>query len=101
MSQSIRRRTINSDEVFGTHNRFWHGRAGSGSATSSSPFAGAWLSLATVFAAIEVATLSALAAYFITGAIRKRPMKATAFLPFGAFLAPAIWLGWLAEAMLG
>jgi len=48
-----------------------------------------------------VATLSALAAYFITGAIRKRPMKATAFLPFGAFLAPAIWLGWLAEAMLG
>jgi leader peptidase (prepilin peptidase) / N-methyltransferase len=82
--------------------RFWRGRDGIGLGDIKLAFvAGAWLSLATVFAAIEVATLSALAAYFITGAIRKRPMKATAFLPFGAFLAPAIWLGWLAEAMLG
>ena len=82
--------------------RFWRGRDGIGLGDIKLALvAGAWLSLATVFAAIEVATLSALAAYFITGAIRNRPMKATAFLPFGAFLAPAIWLGWLAEAMLG
>jgi leader peptidase (prepilin peptidase)/N-methyltransferase len=33
--------------------------------------------------------------------VRKRPLKATAFLPFGLFLAPAIWIGWLAEAMFG
>jgi leader peptidase (prepilin peptidase)/N-methyltransferase len=82
--------------------RFWRGRDGLGLGDVKLAFvAGAWLSLATVLAAIEVATFSALAAYLITGAIRKRPVKGTAFLPFGAFLAPAIWLGWLAEAMLG
>jgi hypothetical protein len=27
-------------------------------------------------------------------------MSATARLPFGLFLAPAIWLGWLLEATL-
>jgi leader peptidase (prepilin peptidase)/N-methyltransferase len=32
--------------------------------------------------------------------LRKRLLRATALLPFGLFLAPAIWLGWLAEAQL-
>jgi leader peptidase (prepilin peptidase)/N-methyltransferase len=27
-------------------------------------------------------------------------MRATARLPFGLFLAPAIWLGWLLQATL-
>ena len=63
--------------------------------------AGAWLGLPTVFAAIEVATLTALATYIVNGALRGRPLRSTAFLPFGLFLAPAIWLGWLAEALLG
>ncbi|MBR0875102.1 prepilin peptidase [Bradyrhizobium tropiciagri] len=63
--------------------------------------AGAWLGFMTVLAAIEVATLAALAAYIGSGALRRRPLRATAFLPFGLFLAPAIWLGWLAEALLG
>ena len=63
--------------------------------------AGAWLGLMTVFAAIEVATLAALAAYIVNAALRRRPLRSTAFLPFGLFLAPAIWLGWLAEALLG
>jgi leader peptidase (prepilin peptidase) / N-methyltransferase len=82
--------------------RFWRGRDGLGLGDVKLAFvAGAWLSLATVLASIEFATLSALAAYLIAGAIRKRPMKATAFLPFGAFLAPAIWIGWVVEAMLG
>jgi leader peptidase (prepilin peptidase)/N-methyltransferase len=36
----------------------------------------------------------------VSGAINKRPLKATAFLPFGLFLAPAIWIGWLIEAFL-
>ena len=49
---------------------------------------------------VELATHSALGAYFLTGAIRWRKLKATAFLPFGLFLAPAIWLGWLAEALV-
>ena len=62
--------------------------------------AGAWLGFVTVFAVIELATLSALGAYVASGYLRKRPLKATAFLPFGLFLAPAIWIGWLAEALL-
>jgi leader peptidase (prepilin peptidase)/N-methyltransferase len=30
----------------------------------------------------------------------RHPLKATAFLPFGLFLVPAIWIGWLVEALL-
>jgi leader peptidase (prepilin peptidase) / N-methyltransferase len=82
--------------------RRWRGRDGLGLGdVKLAAVAGAWLSLVTVFAVIELATLAALGAYFMAGAIRKRPIKATAFLPFGLFLAPAIWLGWLAEAILG
>jgi leader peptidase (prepilin peptidase)/N-methyltransferase len=81
--------------------RRWRGRDGLGLGDIKlAGVAGAWLGLATVFAAVELATLTALGAYFLTGAIRKRPPKATAFLPFGLFLAPAIWLGWLVEALV-
>ena len=62
--------------------------------------AGAWLGLITVFAVVEAATLAALGAYVVNGALRRRPLRSTAFLPFGLFLAPGIWLGWLAEALL-
>ena len=80
--------------------RWWRGRDGLGLGDIKlAAVAGAWLGLVTLFAVVELATLSALGAYFLTGAIRKRPLKATAFLPFGLFLAPAIWLGWLAEAL--
>jgi leader peptidase (prepilin peptidase)/N-methyltransferase len=81
--------------------RWWRGRDGLGLGdVKLAAVAGAWLSLVTLFAAIEFATLAALAAYFLAGAIRRRPASATALLPFGSFLAPAIWLGWLAEALL-
>ena len=81
--------------------RRWRGRDGLGLGdVKLAGVAGAWLGLTTVFAVVEFATLAALAGYFIDGAIRKRPLSATAFLPFGLFLAPAIWLGWLAEALL-
>jgi len=63
--------------------------------------AGAWLDWGTIFAVIELAALSAPSAYLVNAYVRKRPLKATAFLPFGLFLAPAIWIGWLAEALLG
>ena len=63
--------------------------------------AGTWLGLATIFAVIELAALSALGAYLINSMVQKRPLKATAFLPFGVFLAPAIWIGWLVEAIVG
>jgi leader peptidase (prepilin peptidase) / N-methyltransferase len=81
--------------------RWWRGRDGLGFGdVKLAGVAGAWLSLVTVLAVVELATLGALGAYFLAGAIRRRPLKATAFLPFGSFLAPAIWLGWLAEALV-
>jgi leader peptidase (prepilin peptidase) / N-methyltransferase len=81
--------------------RWWRGRDGLGLGdVKLAAVAGAWLSVVTVFAAVELATLSAIGAYLLAAAIRRRPLKATAMLPFGLFLAPAIWLGWLAEALL-
>jgi leader peptidase (prepilin peptidase)/N-methyltransferase len=82
--------------------RRWRGRDGLGLGDIKlAAVAGAWLGWATIFAVIELATLSALGAYLVNGYLRKRPLKATAFLPFGLFLAPAIWIGWLIEALLG
>ena len=82
--------------------RRWRGRDGLGLGDIKlAAVAGAWLGWAAIFAVIELATLSALCAYFINAYFRKRPLKATEFLPFGLFLAPAIWIGWLVEALLG
>jgi leader peptidase (prepilin peptidase)/N-methyltransferase len=82
--------------------RRWRGRDGLGLGdVKLAAVAGAWLDWVTIFAVIELAALSALSAYFVNAYVRKRPLKATAFLPFGLFLAPAIWIGWLAEAWLG
>jgi leader peptidase (prepilin peptidase)/N-methyltransferase len=82
--------------------RRWRGRDGLGLGDIKlAAVAGAWLGWTTIFAVIELATLAALGAYFINGYLRKRPLKATEFLPFGLFLAPAIWIGWLIEALLG
>jgi leader peptidase (prepilin peptidase) / N-methyltransferase len=81
--------------------RWWRGRDGLGLGDIKlAAVAGVWLNFVTVFAVVELATLSALGAYFVSGYLRKRPLKATARLPFGLFLAPAIWIGWLVEAML-
>jgi leader peptidase (prepilin peptidase)/N-methyltransferase len=81
--------------------RRWRGRAGLGLGDIKlAAVAGAWLGFVTIFAVIELAALSALGAYVISGYLRKRPLKGTAFLPFGLFLAPAIWMGWLVEALL-
>jgi leader peptidase (prepilin peptidase) / N-methyltransferase len=80
----------------------WRGRDGLGLGDIKlAAVAGAWLGWATIFVVIELATLSALGAYIVNGYFRKRPLKATEFLPFGLFLAPAIWIGWLIEALLG
>jgi leader peptidase (prepilin peptidase) / N-methyltransferase len=82
--------------------RRWRGRDGLGLGDIKlAAVAGAWLSFVTVVAVVELATISALGAYLVSGYLRKRPLRATAFLPFGLFLAPAIWIGWVAEAMLG
>jgi leader peptidase (prepilin peptidase)/N-methyltransferase len=62
--------------------------------------AGTWLDWFTIVGVIEVAALSALAAYAVWRYVLHRPIVATTPLPFGLFLAPAIWAGWLAEAVL-
>jgi leader peptidase (prepilin peptidase) / N-methyltransferase len=82
--------------------RRWRGRDGLGLGdVKLAAVAGGWLGFVTIFAVIELAALSALGAYVISEYLRKRPLKRTAFLPFGLFLAPAIWIGWLAEVILG
>jgi leader peptidase (prepilin peptidase)/N-methyltransferase len=62
--------------------------------------AGAWLDWTMIPVAIEIAALAALAAYFLRSRGRQRPLRIAARLPFGLFLAPAIWLCWMLEAAL-
>jgi len=62
--------------------------------------AGVWLAWTTIPVAIEIAALAALAVYVARHLAGGRAMSATARMPFGLFLAPAIWLGWLLEATL-
>lgn len=82
--------------------RRWRGRDGLGLGdVKLGAVAGAWLDWTTIFAVLELAALTALGAYLLTALLRRRAFKGSAFLPFGAFLAPSIWLGWLAEAVLG
>ena len=81
--------------------RRWRGRDGLGLGdVKLAAVAGAWLGWAMIFAALELAALAALGAYLATALLQRRALKGTAFLPFGSFLAPAIWFGWLAEAIL-
>ena len=61
---------------------------------------GVWLAWTTIPVAIEIAALAALAVYVVRQVAGGRVMSATARMPFGLFLAPAIWLGWLLEATL-
>ncbi|QQO17087.1 prepilin peptidase [Bradyrhizobium diazoefficiens] len=78
--------------------RHWRGRDGLGFGdVKLAAVCGAWLDLATVLAVIELAALLAIGAYVINAALQRKRLRATAFLPFGLFLAPAIWIGWLGE----
>jgi leader peptidase (prepilin peptidase) / N-methyltransferase len=61
--------------------------------------AGAWLTLPTIIVSVEIAALAALGTYVVQQLRRSRALSATARLPFGLFFAPAIWLGWLFEAI--
>lgn len=78
--------------------RRWRGRDGLGLGdVKLGAVCGAWLDLATVVAVIELAALAAIAAYLAHAALQRKRVRGTAFLPFGLFLAPAIWIGWLGE----
>lgn len=78
--------------------RYWRGRDGLGVGdVKLAAVSGAWLDLATVAAVIELAALLAIGAYVANAALYRRSLRGTAFLPFGLFLAPSIWIGWLGE----
>lgn len=62
-----------------------------------SAVAGVWLGWDLVPVAIEIAALSAIAAYLLRQLVLRRPVSTTARLPFGLFLAPSIWVAWLIE----
>ena len=62
--------------------------------------AGAWLSLPVLPISLEFAAIVALAAYVFRQRKRMRVLRAAARVPFGAFFAPAIWLGWALDTML-
>jgi leader peptidase (prepilin peptidase)/N-methyltransferase len=80
---------------------WWRGRPGLGLGdVKLAAVAGAWLDWFTIVGVIEAAALAALAAYGVWRYVLRRPITATTPLPFGLFLAPAIWAGWLAEAAL-
>lgn len=61
--------------------------------------AGTWLDWFTMPVAIEIAALAALVAYVARQRIAGRMARPTDRLPFGLFFAPAIWLGWMIEAV--
>jgi leader peptidase (prepilin peptidase)/N-methyltransferase len=58
---------------------------------------GAWLDWSTIPIAIEIATFTALSMLLLRQYIFRRPIAATSRVPFGFFLAPAIWLGWVLQ----
>jgi leader peptidase (prepilin peptidase) / N-methyltransferase len=61
---------------------------------------GAWLGWTMIPVAVELAALAAIASYLVRSLLNGRPLRATARLPFGLFLAPAIWFCWLLDVML-
>jgi len=60
---------------------------------------GAWLDWVTIPVVIEIAAAAALTVYLLGYLVGQRdePLRLTSRLPFGLFLAPAIWLGWLLQ----
>jgi leader peptidase (prepilin peptidase)/N-methyltransferase len=61
---------------------------------------GLWLEWRTLPLALDVAALSALFAYVAWPRLTGRPVDWNHRLPFGAFLAAAIWAGWLFDTLL-
>ena len=62
--------------------------------------AGAWLDWLTLPIAIEIAALVAIAVFGLRHYAKARAFDPALKFPFGLFLAPSIWVGWLIEATL-
>jgi leader peptidase (prepilin peptidase)/N-methyltransferase len=81
--------------------RWWRGRDGIGLGdVKLAAVAGVWLDWPTIPIAIDIAAVAALGAYLTMFVCSGRPVRRTTRLPFGLFLAPAIWLAWIAETTL-
>lgn len=63
--------------------------------------AGLWLDWTAIAIAVEIAALAAIAFYLGRSLLRRDAMSGVSELPFGLFLAPAIWLGWLGQTLFG
>jgi len=77
-----------------------HGRDGIGLGdVKLAGVTGAWLDWPSIPIAVEIAALAALAVCLVRWLGFGRAISATTRLPFGLFLAPAIWIAWLGERM--
>jgi leader peptidase (prepilin peptidase)/N-methyltransferase len=81
--------------------RRWRGREGIGLGdVKLAAVAGVWLDWPTIPIAIDIAAVAALGWYLIVFLCFRRAVRRTTRLPFGLFLAPAIWVAWIAETTL-
>lgn len=81
--------------------RWLRGREGIGMGdVKLAAVAGAWLDWFAILVAVEIAVLTALGAYLLRGVLARRPLRATSAMPFGLYLAPAIWAAWLVQTIL-
>jgi leader peptidase (prepilin peptidase) / N-methyltransferase len=81
--------------------RRWRGREGIGLGdVKLAAVAGVWLDWPTIPVAVEIAAVAAIGTYLLMHFCFRRPVRRTTRLPFGFFLAPAIWLAWIAETTL-
>jgi leader peptidase (prepilin peptidase)/N-methyltransferase len=62
--------------------------------------AGVWLDWFAILVAVEIAVVAALGAHIVRHMVMKRPLRAASVLPFGLYLAPAIWVAWFVETVL-
>ncbi|MGQ4274803.1 prepilin peptidase [Terrihabitans sp. B22-R8] len=75
--------------------RAWRGREGLGFGDVKLAFAaGIWLDWMVMPIAIDIATGAALLVYVLRQRSAGRRLRRRGRLPFGLFLAPAIWIGW-------
>jgi leader peptidase (prepilin peptidase)/N-methyltransferase len=62
--------------------------------------AGSWLDWLSIPIAIQIAVFAALTIYLLRYLVSGRSLSMTHRLPFGTFLAPAIWITWVLERLM-
>ena len=78
----------------------WRGRAGLGLGdVKLGAVAGLWLSWRVLPIALDIAAIGALLVHVGWPRLVGAPIRWDARLPFGLYMAGAIWLGWLIDAL--